>query len=405
MELQSRRDVTSTSSSNALAWHGHRGRGAAIREVQDIIAIRDPVCRNLRITLGYHDLTLAMSELLGRENVTWVAFASWASRTAGHFIRQDYMPAIVHAYMEKLAYFHRGVHFAHSLLSGMRKHNGRPARSLLEASVERLSLLITETVAAGNLSVFADIAPVFATMVDWFRDAKSYREDELEAFLETLKPGPVEEDGQDLLIVAFRNYYHAMFERDPKAKAEYILLANNLCGYHEQNRLQKYIFRSLNAPVANLIADAANDRARELTHERMHRPVGGMVERMMRPFSSWLQKEWATVATRWLMRIDVPGQTFSLGADLPNRCEHYMFPKDLMTIENPELASLLARLDYTPDTVEGSAAKNWGRLEDRMNFIVDLFRTRQQDQSLFSPPFTEEQIASIRRNVVPPGKL
>jgi hypothetical protein len=405
MELQSRRDVASSSSSNALAWHARRERGTAIGEVQDIITIEDPVCRNLRITLGYHDLTVAMSDLLGRENVSWVAFAAWASRTAGRFIRQDYMPGIVRSYMEKLAHFHRGVHFAHNLLSGVRGRNAKPSRSLLEASVERLSLLVTETVAAGNLSVFADIAPAFARMIEWFRGAECYKEDELEAFLATLNPGPVDEDGQELLIIAFRNYYHAMFERDPKAKAEHILLANNLCGYHEQNRLQKYIFRSLNAPVASLIADAANDRARELTHQRIHKPVRGVVERMMQPFTIWLQNEWASVATRWLMRIDVPGQTFSLGADLPNRCEHYMFPKDLMTIENPELSSLLARLDYTPDTVQGSAAKNWGRLEDRMNFIVDLFRTRQQDDVLFSPPFTEEQIASIRRNVVPPGDL
>ena len=103
-------------------------------------------------------------------------------------------------------------------------------------------------------------------------------------------------------------------------------------------------------------------------------------------FYGWLQTEWASVATRWMMRIELPEMTLSLGEDLPNRCEHYMFPKDLMVIEHPQLCALLERMDYTPDTVEGSAAENWGSLEDRMNFIVDFFRTRQQDESLLMAP-------------------
>ncbi len=396
--------MSSSRPSGLLELHRHRGRGALLREVRDIIALPEPVIRNLRITLSYHDLTVAMTELLGQENISWVGFATWASRTAGGFIRNDYMPNIVQAYMDKLSFFHRGVHLAHNMLTGVRRGSAAaPPRSLLEATVERVSDVITDNISGGNVSVYADVAPVFAGLIELARGPETLDEPALEAFLAELRPGPVERDGQDLLVTAFRSYYKAMIEPDRKKRAEHILFANNLVGFHEQNRLQKHIFRSLNAPVADLIADVAQDRFRQLTHERLHDSVDGMVERMMRPFYRWLQKEWATVATRWLMRMELPEMTLSLGEDLPARCEHYMFPRDLMVIKNSELGSLLERVDYTPDTVEGSAANDWGSIDDRMNFIVDFFRTRQQDPTLFEAPFTEAQIRLIRSNSVPSG--
>lgn len=383
----------------------HRERDGLVREVDSIIAMTEPVTRNLRITLSYHELTLGMVDLLGSQNVSWVAFATWASRTAGRFIRNDYMPNIVNAYMDKLAFFHRGVHFAHNLLTGVRRRHTPPPRSLLEETVERVSDIISDHIGTGNNSLYIDVAPVFASMIERFRGATTHDRKDLEAFLATLRPGPVDRDGQDLLMEAFTYYHEAMFEPDRKRRAELILLANNLVGLHEQSRLQQHIFHSLNAPVASLIADAAQQRARALTHSSFHAPVDGMIDRMLRPFYKWLQLEWASVATRWLMRIELPELTLSLGEDLPNRCEHYMFPRDLMVIEHPSLRELLDRMDYTPDTVEGSAAENWGSLEDRMNFIVDFFRTRQQDESLLSAPFTEPQIQTIRRNEVPDGEL
>ena len=372
-----------------------------VGRVEEIIRIKDPILRNLHITLGYHELTMAMSRLLGSENLSWVGFATWASRTAGRFIRNDYMPNIVRAYMAKLAYFHRGMHFAHSVMTGVHRSRSAPRRSVMEETVERISRVVTSNIAMGNTSLFVDVGPVFARMVERFRDLSRPDRRALDEFQSHLRPGPVQSGGQELLRQAFGHYYHAIFETDRKRKAERILLANNLVGYHEQNRLQKHIYQSLNAPVAELIAQAAHMRARELTHERLRGPVDGMVDRMMRPFYRWLQREWTSVATRWLMRIELPEMSLSLGEDLPERCEHFMFPRDLMVIENPELAALLQRLDYTPDTVEGSAASNWASIEDRMNFIVDFFRTRQQDASLFSAPFTAEQISVIRRNGCP----
>ena len=54
-------------------------------------------------------------------------------------------------------------------------------------------------------------------------------------------------------------------------------------------------------------------------------------------------------------------------------------------------------LDRTPDSVLGSGARDWTELADRMNFIVDLFRTRQFDEHLFASPFSPPEWDALVR--------
>src|SRR5688572_14850067 len=56
-------------------------------EIAEIIAASDPGLRNLRITLCYGELSRALSARIGTGNVNWCTFATWASKTAGRFIR------------------------------------------------------------------------------------------------------------------------------------------------------------------------------------------------------------------------------------------------------------------------------------------------------------------------------
>src|SRR5262249_19104655 len=60
----------------------------SVSEVDEIAAAADPVLRNLRITLAYHDLSAALSARLG-PGANWCTFATWASRQAGHTIRGE----------------------------------------------------------------------------------------------------------------------------------------------------------------------------------------------------------------------------------------------------------------------------------------------------------------------------
>jgi len=53
----------------------------------------------------------------------------------------------------------------------------------------------------------------------------------------------------------------------------------------------------------------------------------------------------------------------------------------------------------------GDAASDWARLRERMNYIVNLFRSRQQDPSLAVPPFSAEQLVTMQAGTVPSGPL
>jgi hypothetical protein len=44
-------------------------------------------------------------------------------------------------------------------------------------------------------------------------------------------------------------------------------------------------------------------------------------------------------------------------------------------------------------------------MEERMNFIVNLFRSRQRDPSLFQPPFSDAQLAVLAEGSLPAGPL
>ena len=383
---------------------GRSYRHVSERDIERIASISDQVQRNLRITQAYHDLKMSMTFLVGRKNVNWCAFAAWASRTAGHFIRGDYIPSLAQAYLDQVESFHRAIHTAHRMVARVHKSALLP-HSILAESIERAAGLIADHLANGNLIVFADIAPIFARMHEEFRGATTYDGHAIERFLGRLRKGHVLEGGQDLLATAFRAYYKAMFEREPKKKAELMLLANNSIGYHEQTRLQEDIHRSLNAPIASFIMRAAHERAQAVSRGRVTTALHGVIDHVLAPFSGWLQRSWANVATRWLMRLDLPDRVLELGRDVRHPDLVDMFPPELATIDNPELRALLYELDFTPNTTRGSAASNWADLAERMNFVVDFFRTYQQDGTLFQPPFAEEQILVIRDGGIPTSGL
>jgi hypothetical protein len=66
---------------------------------------------------------------------------------------------------------------------------------------------------------------------------------------------------------------------------------------------------------------------------------------------------------------------------------------------------LLDRFDRSSPDMRGSRARDWGDLDDRMNFIVNLFRSRQKNLELFDQPFLFEQRLEIDAGRVPVGTL
>jgi hypothetical protein len=57
------------------------------------------------------------------------------------------------------------------------------------------------------------------------------------------------------------------------------------------------------------------------------------------------------------------------------------------------------------DTLSGSGAENWASLRDRMSFVVDFFRSHQQYDRMWEPPFQRDQAQAIEAGYFPAGPL
>jgi hypothetical protein len=202
------------------------------------------------------------------------------------------------------------------------------------------------------------------------------------------------------LKTAFTSYFAAAQAGTPKERAEYTLYGNLLIGLHEQTRLQDYIAGALDAPF------------NEKTYERLLEQQVDWLEWIARPAFKGvlavlrmdLKERWERLATRYLMRLALPdGHELSLGSDVPVGTRP--FPAVLDPIAYRHLIDLVSKYDPNLASLKGSGAKNWTELNNRMAFIADLFRSRQQDMILSDQPFTDAQLAILRQGQLPHGPL
>ena len=100
-----------------------------------------------------------------------------------------------------------------------------------------------------------------------------------------------------------------------------------------------------------------------------------------------------------------PDEVLHLGHDLPNPAGAPLFPDQLLKFRDDRLFRLFVQYEAHLNTTLHSHSKNWAKLEDRMHYILNLFRSRQQHRPLYEPPFDETQIDDIRQNKIPTGKI
>ncbi|MGH3941630.1 MAG: hypothetical protein ACRDTG_23970, partial [Pseudonocardiaceae bacterium] len=211
----------------------------SVADVERITALSDPVVRNLQITQCYHELSLAFVARTGN-SANWCTFAVWASRQAGQTIRREDLARA----FERLWVTAADVSAA-AALTDLLDHRRRIREAVLaSSSFERASA----AVARGNRKVFEEIAREFARFLAALAKDTVFDAERISAFCAELKPGDAP-DGQRYLVQAFTSYYQALFENNPKSRAEFLLLANIAVGLHEQTRLQPEITEALNAPV------------------------------------------------------------------------------------------------------------------------------------------------------------
>ena len=374
-------------------------------DIAAIAAMPDPLVRNLRITQAYFELSTAIAARTG-SSCNWCTFATWASRQAGATIRgEDLLDGLQRRLRRRVQAQHPIRSFWRALLRrGLFRPDtrlGRIVRTIHSPfdAFERTSA----AVAAGNLKVFDEIGRAFAHWLESCPPDVRVDDARFVAFAGTLRAGEPPA-GQEYLRRAFTCYQAAPFEADPRRRGELMALANLLIGLHEQTRLQPEIRASLDTPVTT---------ARELRLRLLARLPGGPVWRALlgtpvatplvavllplRRFAERLARE---VITDCLMVLALPdGSALRLGRPLG-----FPIPDALRQPAHADLASLLSRFERcTPE--RAIDAEDWSDLGQRMHFILHLFCAFTERRDLFSPPFTDAQVARMESGTLPDGRL
>ena len=342
--------------------------------------------RNRRITLAYSDLSVRLADALAhgghRRQANWCTFSAWSSKTIGGWIEDDpevdpldpdWVPAWV---SEQLTDVLRWV---------LTRDNGATYRAL----------------AAGNRFVFLEIGLAFALFLEAFDPRRLTGADEeawarywgrMEAVLaEQARLDPswmlTENPPSTELELGLRQYFEALFTGDPKERAERVLAGNLLIGAYEQRRVDGYVSASL--------ALFTGPAMRRLVCRRFDRAWS---------WRTWPSSLYASLMSQFMV-LKLPDEVLTLGRPLPapGPSGTPLFPKDLQAITEPLTQALLTRYDLSDGRDEGRRVHNWSSYDDRMSYIANLFRSRQQHEPLFSKPFPPDVEAKLLRGELAPG--
>jgi hypothetical protein len=370
----------------------------SVDDVRQIAAIGNPVIRNLQITYCYSRLAAAFAARNG-EGANWCTYATWASRQAGRTIRGE----------DLLEHLGRRLEHARWLLHPITTLWRRLLRRGLFRRETRIGRLTAElhtpfdafecasdAVARGNLKVFEEIGLEFARYLNESSPDAT--------FFDGLRPGDPPY-GQRYLRQAFARYERRRLERDPKVRAELAVLANLEVGLHEQTRLQPEIRAALDAAYATQ-KDLGRRALEALVPSAarwwsvVRRPaiaLAGAVAAGAQRGASRLARE---VITDSFMVLSLPGRVLLLGTHLTDA-----YPEALAEPADADLAELLARFEPAPPARDDCGARDWSDLNQRMHYIVHMFRVFHFSEQLSRPPFSPEQVESFSAGIVPDGDV
>lgn len=376
-------------------------------EVRRISAIANPVLRNLEITHCYWQLAQSVASRTGA-GANWCTFATWASRQAGSTIRGEDAVAVLRA---RLGLPAEVLHPVASLWRWLLRRGllnpttrlGRLTQELHTPfdALERASAAVSR----GNKKVFDEIALLFARFLEECPPDAPVDSPQVRAFLDTLASGDPP-DGQRYLRQAFVRYQRQPAEVDARTRSELLLAANLEIGLHEQTRLQPEIHEALDAPYAT--HEDLGRRLLELLLPRGTRTRRAVPDPVAAAAIGWagkrIERGWAEIArgviTQSLMVLSLPGRVLWLGSHLSDP-----YPEALRELADEELAMLIGRFEPHPPESDDSGARDWAVLEQRMHFIVHLFRAWHEQPDLSRPPYTPAQLSLISAGVIPDGAL
>jgi hypothetical protein len=104
---------------------------------------------------------------------------------------------------------------------------------------------------------------------------------------------------------------------------------------------------------------------------------------------------WARIMTDQVMVVAFPAETIRLGRDIPRRDWRRPFYAPDLERLSPTAQRVFDLFDRSLGDGRGAGAGDWRRFDDRLNFVSNLLRSRQQDPTLFWQPFTDEDVVRV----------
>lgn len=312
----------------------------------------------------------------------------------------------------------------------------RPGRILYQRVANRL--LGTDAAIAGNLArgeamIYGEIGLAVRELVDtivnelraragghvpWGEVWDAYKARQAAAWkeLQTQRAQQADADQIDTVLLAvlqeavlpyFSVVAEGLADKDidgagRKRRAELILLGTIRLEAYAQTRLQpvlqrnlSYVPDALEAMIGSRITGRTNRSTVQL--RRLYERT-----KAARRFAD---EAFAIAATRYVFTLVIGQEVLTLGRDLPvpppanpvlrDRMpladqERYVlgsfYPRELQTLRVPAVWTAWQQFDRSITEGSRTAVDDWLRYEERLSFIVNLFRSRQQVSALYSAP-------------------
>ena len=348
-------------------------RGVTEAHVQAVLAIEDRVLRNYWITQSYADLSQALAALLAPDTANWCTFAAWASRTVGENLRGEDLPD----------WLRDRVTQDDGMMGAVHKTNARH-RPLHKVGLvhhltsDRIMGVVADAFGAtalnlseGNSIVFAEIGRAGAAFVA--ASGAGATTTPAAARADRCCPpalAPLRSRASTASRPASRSGATPWTPTTSGSGASGSWPGP--CSWAPTSRTG---CRPRSPPAWTWASTRWSTRVAQdlLKRAGWLRPLVWLVECTLRPIADCVARLWDDVMTEFVGVADTPEGRLRLGHDVPPLPGQPFTPPDLAAPLMPELMALLGRFDHSQGDGQGSGAGNWVELDDRMNFILNLF--------------------------------
>jgi ER-bound oxygenase mpaB/B'/Rubber oxygenase, catalytic domain len=359
-------------------------------QVEKICELRNDFYRNQWITYAYWRISQRLRKRIGA-NASWCTFSTWSSRTVGANLRLENSGRRVDELIKDKD-------------SSVDEHDSRLFLELQYRVSTRDDGAAQRALALGNRLIFHEIGFAMIDFLEWADKHDDPDDGSWERYRETITPY----EASDLFPAAdveqlrggLECCYQAKYANTDDQKAELVLRGNLLLGAYEQWRVGPVLKVALDPWPGRLVRVIQADphAAPELSLPGAGTP---WALRHQSPVLRSLATQFAGGLTRLFMALDAPlfsclVTPFRLGQGVPpHPGDGQRFPRALRNrnLKDLELKKLIGLYDRSgdirldepdrPSDPALSAARNWTLFPDRMNFIVNLFRAGQQDDTMY----------------------